>query len=80
MKYLLLLLSCTACAVPLWWSSQHRQEPAIASGPPSPALLDAMSSHGIEVSTAAGPAADAPDAATPAAAMPELQPAVYRPR
>lgn len=76
MKYLLPLLPllfCTLCAILLL--AQPRQERATVSGPPSAALLDAMSSHGIEVSNAADTAADAPASEAPAAA-PVLQPAV----
>jgi len=65
-RVLLLLLSGATCAVVAL--SQGRQEkPAIASAAPSPALLDAMSSHGIATVTDADAAAGAP----------ALQPAVY---
>jgi hypothetical protein len=81
MKYLLLLLFCIACTVVSL--SRPRTENAATSSPPSPALLDAMSSHGIEVGTAADPAADATSpsmepVAAPAGGAPLLQPAVYR--
>lgn len=77
MKYLLPLLFCITCAALLL--SQPRQGMAPVGGPPSAALLDAMSSHGIEA--AANAAADAPgDADVPAiAGAPALQPAVDLP-
>jgi hypothetical protein len=76
MKYLLLVLFCVACTVLML--SQPRPGRMADAGPPSPALLDAMSSHGIEVGSAADAAADAPaveaaDTVAPAA-VPDAEP------
>jgi hypothetical protein len=71
MKILLPLLFCIACA--LLSLSQHRPDGVAASGPPSPALLEAMSSHGIEV----GAAAEAAEAPAEIAVSAEPQPATY---
>lgn len=68
-RILLLVLSCAIAAV-LALSQPRREEPALASAAPSPALLDAMSSHGI---------ATAGEADTPQAPPePVMQPAAYR--
>jgi hypothetical protein len=86
MKYLLPLLFGTTCAILLLAQPRHGE--ATVAAPPSAALLDAMSSHGIEVSAAADAAADAAPADAGAPALqpaldlagqaPLLQPAVYR--